>query len=78
MFKLLLIATILQQAPSDTIPLIDSNKILKDAYGLMSEEQYDSALLLLQTVHPEDSNYNAVSYRMASCYLYSDQAAKAV
>ncbi len=77
MFKTILLALVLQTQQMDTIPLIDSDKILEQSSTLINEEKYKASIALLRQVAPHDSNYVQVQNVLMSSLTKDERISEA-
>lgn len=79
MFKTLFLLLAFQTSvPSDSIPLIDSNKILEEVEQLIESEKFSDAVSRLEKVSPYDSNYLIVQEKLISTLASAGQLEQAL
>ncbi|MEQ8471281.1 MAG: tetratricopeptide repeat protein [Marinoscillum sp.] len=73
MLKALLLIWTLQSSQSDSLLLVDSNEVLESVSGLRSEDKFEEAIKLLESVNEEDSNYYKIQATLLSTYNSAEQ-----
>jgi tetratricopeptide (TPR) repeat protein len=78
MLKTILLATLFSfPAENDTIPLVDSNKILEQIQTFNENEEYAKSIDLLHSVSKYDSNYLEVQIALIRAYSSNNELSQA-